>query len=93
MNDFQIEFMKMLSVIQECNVQSELSKYNCDDNLENILYEATFNLITDILVLADGYDSRFKYKIKILNESNENIKEYPFIELHDKTEEYLKCGK
>lgn len=93
MNDFQIEFMQHLSLIQERNVQIALLKHSNIENLEDILYETTFDLITDILTLADGYDSSFKYKIKILNEDNKNIKENPFIELHDKNEEYLKYKK
>ena len=93
MNDFQIEFMQHLSLIQERNVQIALSKHSNIENLEDILYETTFDLITDILTLADGYDSSFRYKIKILNEDNKNIKENPFIELHDKNEEYLKYKK
>lgn len=93
MNDFQIEFMKWLSANQERNVQSKCSEYGGIDNLESILYETTFDLITDFLVLIDGYDSDFKYKIKILNEENENIKDNPFIELHDKNEVYLKYKK
>ncbi len=93
MNDFQVEFMKRLSAIQERNVQSKCSEYSGIDGLENILYDTTFDLITDFLVLIDGYDSDFKYKIKILNEENENMKENPFIELHDKNEDYLKYKK
>ncbi|MDE5983735.1 MAG: hypothetical protein K2H13_00565 [Eubacterium sp.] len=90
MNDFQIEFMQHLSLIQERNVQIALSKHSNIENLEDILYETTFDLITDILTLADGYDSSFKYKIKILNEDNKNIKEDPFIEFHDQVEKHLK---
>lgn len=93
MNDFQIKFMKHLSLIQKRNVQTALSKYSNDDNLEEILYETTFDLISALLEMIDGYDSEFEYKIKILNEFDENIKENPYIELHDKNEEYLKYKK
>ncbi len=93
MNDFQIKFMQYLSLIQERNVQTALSKYRNVDNLEEILYETTFDLISDLLEMVDGYDSEFEYKIKILNEYDENIKENPSIELHDKNEEYLKYKK
>ena len=93
MNDFQIKFMKHLSLMQERNVQKALSKYSSVDNVEEILYETTFDLISDLLEMADGYDREFEYKIKILNEYDENIKENPSIELHDKNEEYLKYKK
>lgn len=83
MNDFQKEFMQRLSVIQEKNVQSLFTKNRSDKETENLLYDLSFELITDILTLLDGYDSEFKYKLFVMNENGENLKENPFIELHD----------
>lgn len=93
MNDFQKEFMQRLSVIQEKNVQSLFAKSKRDKETENLLYDLSFELITDLLTLLDGYDSEFKYKLFVMNENGENLKENPLIELHDQCEDFLKFSK
>lgn len=92
MNNLQEKFFDYLADIQETCVQSCMTQHNMnDDNIESMLYEVTYDVITDIMVMIDGYSGFSSDKHDIVNTvTGEHLKENPNIELHDQTEGYLK---
>lgn len=92
MNDFQTKFFRNLAAIQEDCVQICMAKHKtADKETENMLYDVTYEVITGIMEMIDGYSSFSEDKHDIINKlTNECLKENPFIELHDYTEEFLK---
>ena len=56
-----------------------------------MLYDVTYSVITDIMEMIDGYSAFSNNKHDIVNTvTGEHLKENPFIELHDQTEDFLK---
>ncbi len=92
MNEYQEKFFKYLALIQENSVENTMCNFKCDDEkIRSMLYDATYNAITDIMEMLDGYSSFSESKLDIINkETKVMLKENPFIELHDQTEEYLR---
>lgn len=91
-NEFQKKFFEYLANIQETCVQTCMIQHNCDDKVtESMLYDATFEVITDIMVMIDGYSAFSENKHDIVNTvTGERLKEKPFIDLHDQTETFLR---
>ena len=92
MNEMQRKFFEHIAYLQDFNVQSCLAKHKISDpKIESLMYDVTYNVITDIFEMIDGYSGFSKDKHDIINTvTKEHLKENPFIELHDQTEEFLK---
>jgi hypothetical protein len=90
MNIFQKTILNAIALEQEEAVQIALSKYKVGDDIENLLYDTTGELIAGIMALIDGYiDDNLQLDI-IDRNSGIKLKENPFIELHDKIVEFIK---
>ena len=94
MNEFQKKFFVYLASIQESCVETCMIQHKCDDKVtESMLYDVTYEVITDIMEMIDGYSAFSKNKHDIVNTvTGEHLKEEPFIELHDQTEVFLRYG-
>ena len=92
MNEMQKRFFEHLAGIQETCVDVCMMQYNCnDEKVKSMLYDVTYEVITDIMELIDGYSSFSSNKHDIVNMvTGEHLKENPFIELHDRTEIILR---
>lgn len=85
----QKNFFETLQYIQEQVVSNMISTYN-NNEMEDLFYEITFDVIVEILLMIDGYnDNMMKIDLIDLN-SKKSIKEN--IELHDECTKYLKFG-
>lgn len=88
MQEIQKEFFKTLSSIQERAVYLALGEYNKNDSLEDLLYNATYEVITSICELLDGYTND-KLQLDVIDtKSGKSIREE--IEMHDVCADYLK---
>ena len=85
----QIEFFKALNEIQDTVVNIALC--NKKDDIENMLYDVTYETIYSILELFDGY-TKDNIKMDIIDvESGEIINKG--IQLHDVCASYIKYNK
>ena len=84
----QNEFFEMIKSIQEESVAVALNEYNQGDKLEDLLYNATYEVICDICAMIDGYKNTKLSLDLIDNKSKLSIKSG--IQLHDKCAEYIK---
>lgn len=90
LNKLQKEFIKFLANIQDNCVQTALCK-NDNQSLKDKYYDITFETIIRTMELLDGYFNQYIGNLKITCEqSRENLKEKPYIELHDVVCDYLK---
>ena len=90
LNAFQKKFMQEIADIQEETVQIALAE-NGDDSLQSDYYNITAEIIIRIMELLDGYRNDDMCKINIICEKNgEQLKDNPYIELHDVVCDYLK---
>lgn len=92
MNDIQEKFFSYLADVQETCVQSCLSQHKVDDDtVKSMLYEVTYDVVTEIMEMIDGYSGFSSDKHDIVNlVTGKCLKENPGIELHDQTEGFLK---
>jgi len=92
MNKTQQDFFEYLAAIQYECVEICMCEHKClDENVKKMLYDVTYNVITDIMVMIDGYSGYSGDKHDIVNTvTGEHLKESPFIELHDQTEGFLR---
>lgn len=86
--DIQSEFFETLSSIQETAVNVALGEYHQKDSLEDLLYNATYETITQICELLDGYKSD-TLQLDLIDR-NSKISLRTNIELHDACADYLK---
>ncbi len=94
LNNFQKKFFDCLSEIQETTVAIAMCKYKEGDDIENLLYDVTWETIIEMMTLIDGYGNFRDGKLAVTNpKTGENLKEAPYIELHDWVCEYLKFEK
>lgn len=85
MNHEQRKFLERMGRLQEKCVQSALC--SCEEmDAESLLYDATGQLIADIMAVLDGYDDT-------VGQLSVRLKEEPFIELHDAVVEFIKFEK
>lgn len=92
-NSFQKQFLQSIADIQEEKTQIALSKYKEGDDIENVLFDVTFEVIAGVMTMMDGY-YKGNNKMDIINiETSDNLKENPFIELHDSICDYIKYEK
>lgn len=93
-NADQKKFLEQISAIQESVVQIALSQYKPDDDIENLLYAVTYDVLADVFTYIDGYGSCCADKMDIVNmQTGKGLKQDPFIELHDAIADYLKWEK
>ena len=85
----QIEFFKALNEIQDTVVNIALC--NKKDNIENMLYDVTYETIYSILELFDGY-TKDNIKMDIIDVENGEIINKG-IQLHDVCVSYIKYNK
>ena len=85
----QIEFFKALNEIQDTVVNIALC--NKKDNIENMLYDVTYETIYSILELFDGY-TKDNIKMDIIDVENGEIINKG-IQLHDVCVSYIKYDK
>ncbi|MDT8719173.1 hypothetical protein IAI10_21205 [Clostridium sp. 19966] len=70
-----------------------MCNHKAGDNIENLLYSTTAELIAEIMTLIDGYADN-NIELDIINKSNGiRLKEKPSIELHDKIVDFIKFQK
>lgn len=97
LNGYQKNFFRHMEAIQEEAVQTVMSGYKGTEDIakiEDILYDATYSVIMDIMVMIDGYSSFSKDKMEVINQNTGiGLKENPFIELHDAICDYIKFEK
>ena len=102
MNKLQKEFFESLKLLQEDSVVSAICDYCREKNikdwndikinnlneLENILYNATYETIVNFCTLIDGYRYELSSKLDLVDKNNKkSLREG--IELHDNCEEFL----
>ena len=92
MNELQKKFFEHLAGIQKANVDICMIQHKCDEpSVKSMLYDVTYRVITDIMEVIDGYSAFSTHKHDIVNQvTGEHIKEQPFIELHDQTDDFLR---
>lgn len=86
------EFFKILANIQEREVEIGYSNYMEGDDIENLLYDVTFNMIVDFMVLIDGYYDHSDLKVDLIDQET-RIPIRKGTELHDDCVEYIKYEK
>ena len=98
LNEYQQLFFEHIANIQETAVEITLGEHKlyeheqCDE-IRDLLYDATSNVLCDLMVLIDGYSAFSKDKMDIINSrTSQGLKEDPFIELHDVICDYIKMG-
>lgn len=58
MNELQRSFFQYLAGIQETCVEVCMAQHSCnDEKVRGMLYDVTYEVITDIMELIDGYSS------------------------------------
>lgn len=93
-NAYQKDFFEKLAHMQEETVQIALRKYKSDDNVEDLLYEVTYDVLAELMTWIDGYGNFCTDKMDIVNmRTGQALKQEPFIELHDVIADYLKWKK
>ncbi len=91
MQEIQKFFFETLSSIQDSAVYQALAEYDESNSLEDLLYNATYEAITSICELLDGYTSN-KLQLDLIDmKSNESVKKG--IQMHDVCANYLKWEK
>ena len=91
LNDFQIKFMNDIADVQKwCVVDALYGKHDYTSR-EDELYTLTSEVIYRIMELIDGYGDLDMGKLDVICEkTGEQLKENPFIELHDCVCDYIK---
>ncbi|WP_298017459.1 hypothetical protein [uncultured Dysosmobacter sp.] len=89
MNGMQTAFFRALARIQEECVQTALCSYQAGDSVPDLLYDVTYETIISILTMIDGYDAENRLAL-IDRNTGADLKECPFVELHDAACVYLK---
>lgn len=93
MNSIQKDFLNHLAQIQESCVQICMVEHkNNSKEIESMLYDVTYSVITEIMELLDGCSSMEESKYDVIHiATGQHLKENPSIELHDQTEDFLRC--
>ena len=71
LKEIQIEFFETIKSIQDAAVYQALGEYDKSDSLEDLLYNATYEAISSIFELIDGYTNE-NLKLDLV-EKNSNI--------------------
>ena len=86
--EIQNEFFEALKSIQDTSVYQALEEYNDNESLEDLLYNVTYETITSICEIIDGYTND-KLKLDLID-SNSNVSLKEGIQMHDRCGDYLK---
>ena len=95
-NNYQNAFLQHIADMQEIRVevtlgQHKLYEHENYEEIRKLLLDATHGMIYDIMEMIDGYSGYSGDKHDIVNTvTGEYLKENPFIELHDLTEDFLR---
>lgn len=95
-NDYQNSFFEHIAAIQEMAVeftlgQHKLYEHEECDKIRSLLYEATSEMVVEMMELIDGYSSFTHDKLDIVNtRTGIGLKQAPFIELHDAVCDFIK---
>ena len=90
LNDNQRRFFETLACKQEVAVQVALIRHRAGDSVEELLNEATGDVLCGVMELIDGYiDSESQLDL-VDRRTGARLKECPGIELHDWLEDFLK---
>ncbi|MGN6713756.1 hypothetical protein [Anaerocolumna jejuensis] len=93
LNQFQKTILNAIASEQEETVQIAMCQYKDGDDIENLLYNTTYELIAGIMTLIDGYTND-NIKLDIVDRlTGDRLKEKPFIELHDRIADFIKYEK
>lgn len=87
----QREFFQTLKEIQEEVVSTALCNYKGEDDIEDILYDVTYETIYNIMELIDGYTKESLQLDIIERVGKKSLR--TGIELHDTCSEYIKYEK
>ena len=92
-NQIQNEFFSVLKDIQDNAVCSSLNDYNKGDDIEDLLYDVTYETIYRIMEMIDGYSyCNLDLELDLIDrKSNESLR--AGIELHDTCANYIKYEK
>lgn len=92
MNKTQQRFFEHLVSMQENCVEKCMTQNKCsDEQTQSMLYNVTYEVITAIMEMIDGYSEYSADRHDIINiVTGEHLKENPAIELHDQTEDFLR---
>ena len=92
MNELQEKFVDYMVNFQEECVINCLVEHKCNDKeIEQMLYEATYEMAVSIMELIDGYSKYSSDKHDIVNiVTGVGLKQNPFIELHDILDGHMK---
>ncbi len=95
MKELQKRFFEHLAQIQKSCVEICLAEHKLhDEETERMLYDVTYAVITEIMEMIDGYSAFSEHKHDIVDMvTKAHLKEDPFIELHDQTEDHLRHGE
>ena len=95
-NDYQNSFLQYIAEMQEARVEITLGEHKLYDHkdceeIRQLLFEATYGMIYDIMEMIDGYSSFSSDKMDIVNtKTGKGLKTEPFIELHDDVCDFIK---
>lgn len=92
LNELQNKFVEYMAHFQESSVQCCLAEHKCNDKeIEQMLYEVTYDMAVSIMELIDGYSMYSNDKHDIVNTvTGVRLKQNPFIELHDILDGHMK---
>ncbi len=88
LSENQIKFFELLKSIQETAVVSSINGMNRHDSLEDVLFNATYEVITSICEVLDGYNNRINLE---LIDKEDNMPLGLGIEMHDVCAKYIRC--
>lgn len=89
----QEDFFYQLAELQKENVEIALCKYKDGDDIEDVLYETTYDLLVDFMTFLDGYSGTSDARMDIINCRTGNRLREPFLEFHDVVCDYIKTDK
>ena len=89
--NIQKEFFETLKSAQEEIVVIAASKYKEGDDIEDLLYDVTYDAIYEVLVNIDGYGNR-RLNLDLIDKKSK-VSLRTGIELHDICADYLKYEK
>ncbi len=88
LSERQIKFFELLKSIQETAVIQSINEMNKHDSLEDVLFNATYEVIASICEVLDGYNNHINLE---LMDKDDNIPLRSGIELHDICAKYIRC--
>ncbi len=92
MNDLQQRFFHYLAQIQEsCVQQCMIEHHDHTPKTEQMLYDVTYQVLTEMMELIDGYSGFSAHRHDLVDTvTGVRLKEHPFLELHDQTDALLR---